>query len=113
MELIRGLQNLRAEHRGSVVTIGNYDGVHRGHQAMLAVVTSRSRALGVPATVVTFEPSPREFLEGPRAPARLMRLREKIEALAMYGIDRVLVLRFDESLRKMSAQTFEQQLMHD
>ena len=113
LELVRGMDNLRAAHRGSVVTIGNYDGVHRGHQAMLSVVTARSRALGVPATVVTFEPSPREFFEGASAPARLMRLREKVEALARYGIDRVLVLRFDERLRTMSAQTFERQLMHD
>ena len=83
MELIRGLENLRTRHRGSVVTVGNYDGVHRGHQAMLAAVTRRARETGLPATVVTFEPSPREFFEGARAPARLMRLREKVEALAL------------------------------
>ena len=89
MELIRGLENLRTGHRGSVVTVGNYDGVHRGHQDMLAAVTRRARETGLPATVVTFEPSPREFFEGARAPARLMRLREKVEALALYGIERV------------------------
>jgi riboflavin kinase/FMN adenylyltransferase len=113
MELIRGVDNLRACHRGSVVTIGNYDGVHRGHQAMLTAVTARARELRLPATVVTFEPSPREFFEGSRAPARLMRLREKAEALALYGIDRIVVLRFDERLRTMTAQAFEQQLLHD
>ena len=70
MELVRGLANLRDPHRGSVVTIGNYDGVHRGHQHMLATVTGRARELGLPATVVTFEPTPREYFEGDSAPAR-------------------------------------------
>jgi riboflavin kinase/FMN adenylyltransferase len=113
MELIRGLANLRPRHRGSVVTVGNYDGVHRGHQAMLSVVHRRARELGLPATVATFEPSPREFFFGDAAPSRLMRLREKIEALALYGIDRVVVLRFDERLRTMSALAFEQELLHE
>jgi riboflavin kinase/FMN adenylyltransferase len=113
MELIRGIENLRERHRGSVVTIGNYDGVHLGHQAMLAAVTCRAHAMQLPATVVTFEPSPREFFEGERAPSRLMRLREKVEALALYGVERVLVLRFEERLRAMTAQAFEQRLLHE
>lgn len=103
MELIRGFGGLRDRHRGSVVTLGNYDGVHRGHQHMLAVVLERARALGLPATVVTLEPTPREFFEGSAAPPRLMRLREKFEALAMYGVDRLVVLRFDRQLRGMGA----------
>ena len=103
MELIRGFGGLRDRHRGSVVTLGNYDGVHRGHQHMLAVVLERARALDLPATVVTLEPTPREFFEGAAAPPRLMRLREKFEALAMYGVDRLVVLRFDRQLRGMGA----------
>ncbi len=111
MELIRGLHNLRARHRGSVITIGNYDGVHRGHQVMLAAVRAQSQQLGVPATVVTFEPMPREYFLGDAAPSRLMRLREKLDALAIYGVDRVVVLRFDDRLRSMSAAAFEEQLL--
>lgn len=103
MELVRGLYNLRERHRGSVVTLGNYDGVHRGHQHMLAVVRERARSLGLPATVITLEPTPREFFEGAAAPPRLMRLREKIDALAVYGVDRLVVMRFDERLRNISA----------
>ncbi len=103
MELVRGMYNLRERHRGSVVTVGNYDGVHRGHQHMLAVVRERARSLGLPATVITLEPTPREFFEGAAAPPRLMRLREKIDALAVYGVDRLVVMRFDERLRNISA----------
>lgn len=111
MELIRGLHNLRERHRGSVVTIGNYDGVHRGHQQLLAVATARAREMGLPATLVTFEPTPREYFEGDAAPSRLMRLREKIEALALYGIDRVVVLRFDRRMQSISAQEFIDRLL--
>ena len=111
MELVRGLANLRDPHRGSVVTIGNYDGVHRGHQHMLATVTGRARELGLPATVVTFEPTPREYFEGDSAPARLMRLREKLEALPLYGVDRVVVLRFDRRMQAMGADEFVERLL--
>ena len=111
MELVRGLANLRDPHDGSVVTIGNYDGVHRGHQHMLATVTARARELGLPATVVTFEPTPREYFEGDAAPARLMRLREKLEALPLYGVDRVVVLRFDRRMQAMGADEFVERLL--
>ena len=113
MELVRGLHNLPARHRGSVVTIGNYDGVHRGHQHMLAVLQRRAEELGVPATVVTFEPTPREFFEGPAAPSRLTRLREKLEALELYGVDRTVVLRFDDRMRGMGAGEFVDRLLVD
>ena len=111
MELVRGLANLRDPHHGSVVTIGNYDGVNRGHQHMLATVTARARELGLPATVVTFEPTPREYFEGDAAPARLMRLREKLEPLPLYGVDRVVVLRFDRRMQAMGADEFVERLL--
>jgi riboflavin kinase / FMN adenylyltransferase len=111
MELVRGLHNLRSRHRGSVVTIGNYDGVHRGHQHMLATLLVRSRGFGLPATVVTFEPTPREFFEGDSAPARLMRLREKVEALPLYGVDRAVVLGFDRRMQGMGAEEFVDRLL--
>jgi riboflavin kinase/FMN adenylyltransferase len=111
MELIRGIHNLRERHRGCVATIGNYDGVHRGHQHMIAAVRARATELGVPAVVVTFEPTPREFFEGLAAPSRLSRLREKLEALALYGVDRVVVLRFDRRMQGMGADEFVDRLL--
>ena len=113
MELVRGMHNLRERHRGCVATIGNYDGVHRGHQHMIAAVRARASELGVPAVVVTFEPTPREFFEGPTAPSRLTRLREKLQALALYGVDRVVVLRFDRRMQGMGADEFVQRLLVD
>jgi riboflavin kinase/FMN adenylyltransferase len=78
---------------------------------MLATVRRRALEHGLPATVVTFEPTPREFFEGDTAPSRLMRLREKIQALALYGIDRVVVLRFDRRMQGMSAAEFVDRLL--
>jgi riboflavin kinase/FMN adenylyltransferase len=106
MELVRGLHNLRPRHRGCVLTIGNYDGVHLGHQHMIDVVRAGAREFGVPATVLTFEPTPREFFQGERAPARLTRLREKLEALAAYGVDRTIVARFTERMSRAPAADF-------
>ena len=111
MELIRGMHNLRERHRGCVATIGNYDGVHRGHQHMIAAVRARATELGLPAVVITFEPTPREFFEGAAAPSRLTRLREKLEALALYGVDRVVVLRFDRHMQGMAAADFVDRLL--
>ena len=111
MELIRGMHNLRARHRGCVATIGNYDGVHCGHQHMIAALRAKADALGVPAVVITFEPTPREFFAGPAAPSRLTRLREKLQALALYGVDRVVVLRFDRRMQAMGADEFVQRLL--
>jgi riboflavin kinase/FMN adenylyltransferase len=111
MELIRGIHNLRERHRGCVATIGNYDGVHRGHQHMIAAVRARASALGVPTVVITFEPTPREFFEGPAAPSRLARLREKLEALSLYGVDRVVVLSFDRRMQGMGADEFVDRLL--
>jgi riboflavin kinase/FMN adenylyltransferase len=111
MELIRGIHNLRERHRGCVATIGNYDGVHRGHQHMIAALRARASTLGVPAVLVTFEPTPREFFEGSAAPSRLTRLREKLQALALYGVDRVVVLRFDRRMQGMGATEFVERLL--
>jgi len=113
MELIRGIHNLRERHRGCVVTIGNYDGVHRGHQHMITAVRTKAAELGVPAVVITFEPTPREFFEGAAAPSRLTRLREKLDALALYGVDRVVVLRFDAKTCGLGAGEFVDRLLVD
>lgn len=110
MELIRGLHNLQPRHRGCVATIGAFDGVHLGHQAVLRQLLDESRDLGVPSTVIVFEPLPREYLAPGDAPARLMSFREKFLALSQLGIDRLLCIRFDESLRGMSATDFAQRI---
>jgi riboflavin kinase/FMN adenylyltransferase len=108
-EFIRGLHNLRPQHAGCALTIGNFDGVHRGHQAVIARLRERAESLGVPATVMIFEPQPQEFFASDNArarPMRLMRLREKLVALADTGIERVLCLRFDARQAAMTADQF-------
>jgi riboflavin kinase/FMN adenylyltransferase len=109
--LIRGLHNLRDWHRGCVATIGSFDGVHRGHRAILRQLAAEAEKLGLPSVVILFEPQPHEFFAGENAPARLMRLRDKIRALADSGVDRVCCLRFDEYLRSLSAQAFIDQIL--
>jgi riboflavin kinase/FMN adenylyltransferase len=111
MELVRGIHNLRPRHRGCAATIGNFDGVHLGHRHMIATLRERATALGVPAVVVTFEPTPREHFEGAAAPSRLSRLREKLAALEACGVERVVVLRFDERMRGLGATEFVDRLL--
>ncbi len=106
MEIIRGHYNLRPRHHGSVVTIGNFDGVHLGHQAVLGQLSEKAAELGLPSVVVTFEPHPQEYFGGERAPARLTRFREKILTLRRYAVDRVLNLPFNRKLASMPAQAF-------
>jgi riboflavin kinase/FMN adenylyltransferase len=111
MELIRGLHNLRARHRGSAVTIGNFDGMHLGHQAILAQLRERARALNARATVMIFEPAPREFFQQDAAPPRLSNLREKCIALAAAGADQVLVVRFDQAFADLAPAVFVERLL--
>ncbi|MGQ4879116.1 bifunctional riboflavin kinase/FAD synthetase [Billgrantia sp. LNSP4103-1] len=106
MEVIRGLHNLRDEHRGCVATIGNFDGVHRGHQAILDQCREQASKLRLPVTVVVFEPQPREFFAGDQAPPRLTRLREKVRLLGESGVDYVLCLPFNDRLRSLTAVEF-------
>ena len=113
MQLVRGLHNLRPEHRGCVATIGNFDGVHRGHQAILARLRERAVELGVPSCVEIFEPQPREFFTPETAPARLARLRDKLQLLAEEGVDRVLCLAFNQRLRSLSAAEFVDRILVD
>ena len=106
MELIRGLHNMRPRHRGCVVTIGAFDGVHLGHQAVIRHLLDKSRELALPSLVIVFEPLPREYLAPLKAPARIMSFREKFFAMRALGVDRLLRVQFNESLRAMSAQQF-------
>ena len=106
MQLVRGLHNLRPQDRGCVATIGNFDGVHRGHQAILARLRERAQELAMPSCVVIFEPQPREYFAPATAPARLARLRDKLALLAEEGVDLVLCLPFNQRLSQLSAAEF-------
>ena len=111
MEFIRGHYNLRPEHRGCVVTIGNFDGVHLGHQSVLGQLAEKAAELDVPSVVITFEPHPQEFFGFDNTPPRLTRLREKLLALQRYSVDRVLCLHFNRQLAAMPAMDFIEKLL--
>jgi riboflavin kinase/FMN adenylyltransferase len=111
MQLIRGLHNLKPAHRGCVATIGNFDGVHLGHQAVIGQLAEKAAELGLPSVVVTFEPQPPEFFAPERAPARLTRFREKLQALRRFSVGRVMSLRFDEHLATLSPEEFVRLLL--
>ncbi len=106
MELIRGLVNLRERQRGCVVTIGTYDGIHLGHQALLRRLKEHAAQLSAPTVLLTFEPMPREYLSPEAPPARLTSLRERWRVLEDTGLDYVLLLRFGEGLRNLSGEAF-------
>jgi len=93
------------------LTIGNFDGVHRGHQAMLAELKRAAGRLGLPACVLTFEPHPREFFAPDKAPTRLTSLREKLELLAGCGVDNVHVCRFDYRFAQTTAEDFIERII--
>ncbi len=112
MQLSRGLRNCRPDDRGVAVAIGNFDGVHRGHQALVARARSAASG-GERVAVLTFEPHPREFLDPAQAPPRLMRLAEKSTALAALGVERLAVLRFNERLQRQSPDDFVREVLHD
>lgn len=111
MELIRGLQNIRSKHHGCVATIGNFDGVHLGHQGVLGQLAEKSAELCLPTTLITFEPQPMEYFIPDKVPARLTRFREKMLALQRYSVDRVCCLSFNEKLARLSAEDFIEQVL--
>ncbi|MBS0510913.1 MAG: bifunctional riboflavin kinase/FAD synthetase [Proteobacteria bacterium] len=104
MQVVRGIPAQADE--AAVLTIGNFDGVHRGHQALLKLLTEKARAMGLPAVVLTFEPHPREYFSPADAPARLASLREKLLLLEASGVDRVHVCRFNAAFAAQPAQGF-------
>src|ERR1700677_780419 len=111
MELVRGLHNIAKAARGCVLTVGNFDGVHLGHRQMIRAVKERAAELELPAAVLVFEPSSKEFIDPEGAPARLTRWREKFAALAATGVDRLVTLRFNEQMRAMSPESFVHELL--
>ncbi|MGX3022267.1 bifunctional riboflavin kinase/FAD synthetase [Ursidibacter sp. B-7004-1] len=120
MQLIRGVHNLCCYpelQRGCVLTIGNFDGVHLGHQKILHRLLDKAHLLNLPSVVMIFEPQPREFFakkqQNLTAPARLMRLRDKISALKPLGIDYLLCVKFDKHFAQQEPLTFIQDLLID
>ncbi|MEN5016837.1 bifunctional riboflavin kinase/FAD synthetase [Erwinia sp. Eh17-17] len=113
MKFISGIHNLREQHRGCVLTIGNFDGVHRGHQALLAQLCKEGRQRNLPVMVMLFEPQPLELFAAEKAPARLTRLREKVRYLEQAGVDAVLCVRFDRRFAAFTAQSFVADLLVD
>jgi riboflavin kinase / FMN adenylyltransferase len=111
MELVRGLHNISRTHQGCVLTVGNYDGVHLGHQKMIGALKTRAMELRSTATVLVFEPSSKEFIDPEGAPPRLTRWREKFLALAAQGVERLVTLRFDEYMRAMTPECFVDELI--
>jgi len=112
MQVFRGLPRSRSRvDGGCALTIGNFDGVHRGHQAMLALLTNEARHRGLRSCVLTFEPHPRDYFARVQgkpelAPARIATLRDKLGELERCGIDRVVVARFDERFAAQPPQAF-------
>lgn len=113
MELIRGLHNLRSRHHGCVATIGNFDGAHLGHQAVIGQLAEKADEMCLPAVVITFEPQPLEYFRPEAAPARLTRFREKLHALRRYAVDRVLCLPFNAKLAALEPQEFIHRVLID
>jgi len=113
MQLIRGAQGARTISAGSAVTIGTFDGLHLGHQALLERVKARAAGLATPAVLLTFEPAPREYLAPADPPARLTSLRERWRILAPLELEYLWLLRFGEALRNLGAEAFAQLLVRE
>lgn len=112
-EFIRGIANLQPRHRGSVVTIGSFDGVHLGHKAIVRQVRDQAQRLRQASVVMTFEPQPHEYFAQEKAPARLMRVRDKAKALFEAGIDRVFCVTFNRRFSSLSAEEFVKDILVD
>ena len=106
LELIRGLHNLRPRHRGCVLTIGVFDGVHAGHRALLERLAVLGEDFNLPSMLMVFEPHPQEVLDYLVTPARITGFREKMLALRSTPVDRVLCVRFDRKFAAVTANEF-------
>jgi len=109
MQVFRGIPE-RSDH-GCVLTIGNFDGVHRGHQTLLAKLTAKAQATGLPSAVLTFEPHPREYFAHENRPIRLTSLREKIQRIADQGVDRLYIGRFNTRFAALTAEQFIEDIL--
>ncbi len=111
MQLVRGIHNIRLQDHGCVLTIGNFDGVHLGHQQVIKALVSKAKALDCIAAVLVFEPQPQEFFSPETAPARLCRLRDKYNLLAKLGVQRLICVNFNAKFADQSAEHFIEHLL--
>lgn len=113
MRLIRGLAHLEPIQRGCVLTIGNFDGIHIGHQAIIRTVAERAKQFGLPTVVMIFEPQPSEYFSKTNAPARLMRLREKVACFAKLPVDSLVIVKFNRTFANLEPEDFIQKILLD
>jgi len=111
MKLIRGLSHLEPFDQGCVLTIGNFDGLHLGHAAVIKKLAERGQELGLPVVVMVFEPQPLEYFLGENAPSRLMRLREKVIEFSKLPVDNLLIVSFNRSFANGDAEQFIEDIL--
>lgn len=113
MKIIRGIANLHDQFAQCVLTLGNFDGVHLGHQQLLATLVTKSKQLNLPSVVILFEPQPLEFFAKENAPARLTSFQEKVKLIEKMGVDYLLAVPFNRTFAALSAQDFIQNWLID
>ncbi len=111
MQLVRGIHNLRDKHHGCVLTIGNFDGVHLGHQRVIAALVAKANELNMISAVMVFEPQPQELFNPQMAPARLSRFRDKYSLLKKLGVQRLICVNFNHDFANQSAENFIEKLL--
>ena len=111
MQLIRGLSHLEPFKNGCVLSIGNFDGLHLGHRAVIRKLVERGKVLGLPVVIMFFEPQPLEYFLGDNAPSRLMRLREKVIEMAKLPVDNLLIVRFNQNFANRDAEQFIEHIL--
>jgi riboflavin kinase / FMN adenylyltransferase len=111
MQIFRQLAEMPSNYGPTIATIGNFDGVHRGHQWVISEVVARARALGIPSIAITFDPHPARIIRPESSQPLITPLTEKLQLLAATGIDAVLVLPFTKDLSQMSARAFATEVL--
>jgi len=111
MDIFHGYDHVPPGARGAAVAIGNFDGVHKGHQALIARACEAARDLGVRSAALVFEPHPREFLQPARPLFRLTPLPQKLKLLEAYGVELTYVIAFEQEFASMSAETFVERVL--
>lgn len=111
MKLVRGIHNIKKKHKGCILTIGNFDSVHIGHQELLKYLKNESKNFNLKSMIMIFEPQPLEFFLTNKAPARLSRFRDKIKYFSEYNIDYVLCVKFNQKIASLTAKSFVYEIL--